>query len=149
MLALVGAAPKTTARVTIMRKSLGCAVCFLTLLTVLSHREAAAQSPRPFDDYTPPSSVSPYMNLMNNNSNGTDAALFMNYQLFVKPQLEQRRLNKQSATAIRNLQQQQQQSRSAKASSTAEGNPKLRSTGHVATRVNYSHYYPTLNRVPQ
>lgn len=132
-----------------MCKSLGYAVGFLIIITALSTGEALAQSPRPFDDYTPPSSVSPYMNLANNNNNGTGAALFMNYQLFVKPQLEQRRLNKQSATAIRNLQQQQQQSRSAKGSFAAEGNPKLRATGHVATRVNYSHYYPTLNRVPQ
>ena len=134
-----------------MRKSLGCAVGFLTIITGLSNREAAAQNPRPFDDYTPPSAVSPYMNLMNNNNNGTDANLFMNYQLFVKPQLEQRRINKQSATAIRNLQQtQDQQSRSTKGSNNnSEGNPKLRATGHVATRVNYSHYYPTLNKQPR
>lgn len=133
-----------------MKKCMGFAAWFLAILSAVSVPKVAAQNPRPFDDYTPPSSVSPYMNLMNNNNNGTEASLFMNYQLFVKPQLEQRRINKQSASAIRELQQQQQQpTRTTKSSSTSEGNSKLRATGHVATRVNYSHYYPTLNRQPR
>ncbi len=73
----------------------------------------------------------------------------MNYQLFVQPQLEQRRINSQSANAIKRLQQQQQQqTRAPKPESGSEGKKKLRSTGHLVSRVNYSHYYQTLNRQP-
>jgi hypothetical protein len=107
--------------------------------------EAAAQNPRPFDDYTPPSSVSPYMNLINNNNNNSSTGLFLNYQLMVKPQLDQRNYNRQSAAAIRQMQQ-QQQAQVSKAPAGSDGSQKLRATGHAATRMNYSHYYPSLSR---
>ncbi len=133
-----------------MRHSLVIAAYFSVAILVGSADSVQAQSSRPFDDYRPPSSVSPYLNLANNNnSSSTDSSLFMNYQLFVKPQLEQRRINSQSATAIKRLQQQQQQQAHApKPESGPEGNKKLRSTGHLVTRVNYSHYYQPLNRQP-
>jgi hypothetical protein len=105
---------------------------------------ASAQTPRPFDDYTPPSSVSPYMNLINNNNNNSATGAFLNYQLLVKPQLEQRNYNRQSAVAIRQMQQ--QQSQLSKSPGPPDRNQKLRTTGHAATRVNYSHYYPALTR---
>ena len=127
-------------------------VAGLFSLLVLVHLAggAQAQTRRPFDDYTPPSSVSPYLNLTNNNSNNNSAATaFLNYQLLVKPQLEQRKLNRQSAAALHQLQQQKQQARPSRYQPTAESNPRLRSTGHVATRGNYSHYYPGLNRQQQ
>jgi hypothetical protein len=131
-----------------MRHTLVIAVCFFAAALAGSVDSVQAQNSRPFDDYRPPSSVSPYLNLINNNnSSSTDANLFMNYQLFVKPQLEQRRINSQSATAIKHLQQQQkQQARAPKPESGPEGNKKLRSTGHLVTRANYSHYYQPLNR---
>jgi flagellar basal body-associated protein FliL len=106
-------------------------------------RQASAQTRRPFDDYTPPSSVSPYMNLINNNNTNSSTGLYLNYQLMVKPQLEQRSYNQQSAAAIRQMQQQVQSGSSPQG---ADRNQKLRATGHAATRMNYSHYYPTLTR---
>jgi hypothetical protein len=105
----------------------------------------SAQTRRPYDDYTPPPSVSPYMNLMNNNSD-TTTGVFMNYQLLVKPQLEQRKFNKQSTAALREVQQQQQQITRSRSQSGGDKNSKLRPTGHIATRANYMHYYPALNR---
>jgi hypothetical protein len=97
-----------------------------------------AQTSRPFDSYTPPPSVSPYMNMLNNNGNP-----IVNYQLLVKPQLRQRELNQQSTAAIKQLQQ-QMGSEKPHAASTA--NQKLRTTGHAATRMNYSHYFPAMKR---
>ncbi|HEY1602043.1 MAG TPA: hypothetical protein VGG64_20740 [Pirellulales bacterium] len=111
---------------------------------------AHAQASRPFDDYTPPSSVSPYLNLVNNNNgtsnNNSSANLFLNYQLMVKPQLEQRQFNRQSTAAIRQMQYQQQHASLVKSSGNTDSGKKLRATGHAATRVNYSHFYPTMNR---
>jgi len=124
-------------------------VAGLFSLLVLIHLAGGvqAQTRRPFDDYTPPSSVSPYLNLVNNNnSNNSAAQAFLNYQLLVKPQLEQRKLNRQSTAALQQIQQQKQQARTSRYQPSPEGNPRLRSTGHVATRGNYSHYYPSLNR---
>ena len=113
---------------------------------------ARAQSSRPFDDYTPPSSVSPYLNLVNNGNgttnNNSASSLFLNYQLMVKPQLEQRQFNRQSAAAIRQMQYEQQHTSLAKGQNGSDQGKKLRATGHAATRVNYSHFYPTLNRDP-
>jgi hypothetical protein len=63
----------------------------------------------------------------------------------VKPQLEQRNFNRQSAAAIRDVQQQAAAEKT-RAGNGAHAPQKLRSTGHVATRANFSHYYPGLNR---
>ena len=97
-----------------------------------------AQTSRPFDNYTPPPSVSPYLNMLNNNGNP-----IVNYQLLVKPQIEQRSLNQQSTAAIKQL---QQQIGSEKAPSASPGKQRLRTTGHAATRVNYSHYFPAMKK---
>ena len=105
--------------------------------------KADAQTQRPFDDYTPPPTVSPYMNLINNSNGNTATGMYLNYQLMVKPQLEQRRYNQQSAAAIRQVQKQQAQA--SKAPATERGQ-QLRATGHAATRGNYSHYFPALSR---
>jgi len=95
---------------------------------------------RPFDTSARRPSVSPYMNLINNN---TGAAT--NYQSLVRPQIDQQNLNAQNASAIKNLQRSQASS-SKGSKSTAEGNIKLRATGHAASRENYSHFYPGLGR---
>src|SRR5262249_15031089 len=125
-------------RVTAMRQFVLVAGGLAITLFGLSD-QASAQKPRPFDDYTPPSSVSPYMNLINNNNNNSATSMYLNYQLMVKPQLDQRKYNRQSAAAIRQMQQQAQVNNS---SAAPNGNQNVRTTGHAATRVNYSHYYP-------
>jgi hypothetical protein len=99
---------------------------------------------RPFDTTARRPSVSPYMNLINNN---TGAAT--NYQSLVRPQIDQQNLNTRSASAIRSLQRNQGASSSSSGSkgnkSTAEGgNVKLRPTGHTSSRENYAHYFPGL-----
>ena len=103
---------------------------------------AGAQTGRPFDNYTPRPTVSPYMNLANNGNNNNGNP-FLNYQLLVRPQLEQRNANQQSAAAIKQLQQHSGMERS---HAKSAGNPKLRATGHAATRVNYSHYFPAMKK---
>ena len=92
---------------------------------------------RPFESYSRRPSVSPYMNLLNNQTGNAT-----NYQSLVRPQLDQQSFNQKSASAIKGLQSQagKQQSKSG-----SEGNQKLRPTGHAATRQNYSHFYPGMN----
>ena len=125
-----------------MRQVLLATSGFLAVVFAGSATEANAQTRRPYDDYTPPPSVSPYMNLANNNANSA-AGTFMNYQLLVKPQLEQRQTNRQSAASMQNY---QSQFNAARLSSDAEAYQKPHAAKHAATRGNYSHYYPTLNR---
>lgn len=96
---------------------------------------------RPFDTQSRRPSVSPYMNLVNNNNAGAST----NYQSLVRPQVDQQNFNSHSASAIKNLQRSADSP--ARSKSTGDGgNAKLRSTGHAAVRQNYSHYYPTLGR---
>ena len=127
-----------------MRQALVVTGGFLVVTLVGLAGGADAQTSRPFDNYSRSPSVSPYMNLVNNN-NTTDANVFLNYQLLVKPQLEQRNFNQQTAATFKQFQQTQKTS-VAKPQSGVEGNQRLRATGHAATRGNYSHYYPSLNR---
>jgi hypothetical protein len=118
------------------------AVGLVVVLGALAN-DASAQykgKSRPFDTTSRRPAVSPYMNLLNNN---TGAAT--NYQSLVRPQIDQQNYNAQSASAIKNLQRQQAKS-SQRSKSGSEGNQKLRSTGHAATRETYSHFYPSLGR---
>jgi hypothetical protein len=80
------------------------------------------------------------MNLVNNQT-GTAT----NYQSLVRPQLDQQNYNAQSASAIKNLQS-KQAAASKGSKATTEGNVKLRTTGHPASRESYSHFYPGLGR---
>ena len=90
-----------------------------------------------FNNYARKPSVSPYMNLINNNT-----GIATNYQSLVRPQLDQRGFNQQSSSAIKQL----QKSAAGPSKSGAEGNKKLRSTGHIASTENYSHFYPSMKQ---
>jgi len=94
---------------------------------------------RPFDAQARRPSVSPYMNLINNNT-----GVATNYQSLVRPQIDQQNYNSHSSSAIKNLQRQTNSLQRAKSGS--EGNQKLRPTGHAAMRQNYSHFYPGLSK---
>jgi hypothetical protein len=96
---------------------------------------ASAQNQQ-FNNYTRKPSVSPYMQLLNNQT-GTAT----NYQSLVRPQLDQRSFNQQSSSAIRQLQK-GGGGTAGSSKSGVEGNKKLRSTGHVVSTENYSHYFP-------
>jgi len=77
-------------------------------------------------------SVSPYLNLLNNN--GSDVT---NYQSLVRPMVNQNRINAQQSAQINRLQAKPPTSSNA-------GSEALRSTGHQSTYHYYSHYYPNL-----
>jgi hypothetical protein len=77
--------------------------------------------------------VSPYMNLLNNNSDVT------NYQSLVRPMVNQNRVNAQERVQLNRTQSKPATLRYSKSES-------LRSTGHQASYQTYGHYYPTLNR---
>ncbi len=94
---------------------------------------SSAAGARPFDDTSRRPSVSPYLNLLNNqNPNVT------NYQSLVRPMVNQNRFNAQQRSAINNLQ--------SAPSSSPQGAENIRSTGHQSAFGNYSHYYPGLKR---
>jgi hypothetical protein len=78
------------------------------------------------------------MQLLNNQTGNAT-----NYQSLVRPQIEQWNFNSQSTSAIKGLQRSQAASAN-RSKSSAEGNLKMRSTGHAAARESYSHYYPGL-----
>ncbi len=78
-------------------------------------------------------SVSPYMNLVNNPQAGAT-----NYQSLVRPQLDQSAVNRQQRAAINQLQRQAP----GRPQSGAQGNQKLRGTGHHTEFNNTSRYFP-------
>lgn len=91
-----------------------------------------------FQKYTTRSpSVSPYLNLLNNNVNGTATP----YQSLVRPQLEQQQVNRQQAQSIQNI----QSNLHAQARANAGGAGIERGTGHQSVFMNYLHYYPALS----
>jgi hypothetical protein len=122
-----------------MRKMTLLAACVIVGSIVGSAQAQYKAKPRPFDGGgARRPAVSPYMNLLNNNT-----GLATNYQSLVRPQLEQQNFNARSASAIKGLQRQAYQSKD-RSASTTEGNIKMRGTGHVASRENYSHFYPQM-----
>lgn len=83
-------------------------------------------------------SVSPYLNLLNNNPTGTATP----YQSLVRPQLEQQRVNQQQQQTIQGLQQHLR----SQARANVGGAGIERGTGHQSVFMNYLHYYPGLSR---
>ena len=82
--------------------------------------------------------VSPYLNLLNNNSLGVP-----NYQTMVRPQIDQRdALVRQGAS----LQQLQQQFRDSSQNARQYQPGGVSRTGHGARYLNYSHYYSGIRR---
>jgi hypothetical protein len=123
------------------RLTLTTAVVLVIALASSAHAQYKSK-PRPFEGAgggrRP--AVSPYMNLLNNNT-----GVATNYQSLVRPQIEQQNLNAKSSSAIRGLQKQAASS-AGRAASTTEGNVKLRKTGHTAVRESYSHFYPGMGK---
>ncbi|HEY4311586.1 MAG TPA: hypothetical protein VGN12_19220 [Pirellulales bacterium] len=89
---------------------------------------------RPFENEASRPRVSPYMNLVNNPQGAAT-----NYQSLVRPQLEQQGVNRSNRAAIGQLQRSAAPTRS---QSTAQGNQKLRGTGHPTTFNDTSRYFP-------
>ena len=104
-----------------------------------------ARPTKPFANASPRSTVSPYLNLFNENLNdNTD-----NYSALVRPMLNQQRQNQQFQRAGQQLQRQNQalnarfQQLSAQPSFAIQGNANIFTTGHSTLFNNTSHYYPT------
>jgi hypothetical protein len=79
--------------------------------------------------------VSPYLNLLNNNNqlNGIP-----NYQSLVRPLVDQQDAIKRQGNSLQRLQSQVNSTYNAPSGSGAG----LRGTGHISHFMNYSHFYP-------
>lgn len=99
---------------------------------------------KPFGSLRRDSTVSPYLSLFNETSSGQDTTID-NYNVLVRPQLQQQSTNRQ-------LQRQSQQlnarvqSISAQSAFTTTGSERMMATGHQTTFGYYSRFYPALNR---
>ncbi len=90
--------------------------------------------------YTPPPTVSPYLNLFNNpNGVGT-------YQTLVRPFLNQYDINARQTANVNQLQQELNQVRSNSGLGTTGTQGRIRPTGHAATFMDYSHYFAQQRR---
>ena len=78
--------------------------------------------------------VSPYMNLLQNNNQLNGAPT---YQSLVKPLIDQRNAIQRQGSSLQNLQQQVN-------SGGGSGGGGGHGTGHATSFMNYSHYYPRL-----
>src|SRR5690348_15959966 len=103
----------------------GLAAFILCTMFATSAEAQYKGQPRPFDTSSRRPSVSPYMNLINNQT-----GFATNYQSLVRPQLDQQNYNSQTASAIRGLQRggggSAKSDDKTKSQSSAEGNLKLR-----------------------
>ncbi len=110
----------------------------------------AASSPtdvrdKPFSDYRPSSPISPYMNLYRFNPSGID-----NYNLFVRPALEQQSFNRQAGAELRTLRSATQFQGAAIQQLDQRGHP-WHGQGlqpSAATFMNYGQYYPGFGHRP-
>lgn len=99
---------------------------------------------KPFANVRPDSTVSPYLSLFNETASGQDTTID-NYNVLVRPQLQQQSTN-------RALQRQTQQlnarvqSISAQSAFQANGSERIMATGHQTAFGFYSRFYPALNR---
>jgi hypothetical protein len=93
---------------------------------------------KPFSNFSPSPTVSPYLNLFNDSRNGnTD----FNYQTLVRPQLQQQQFNQQSQSQAYDLSRRLQQI-SAQADYNPEGSKTQYPTGHQTVFQYHGHFYP-------
>jgi hypothetical protein len=93
---------------------------------------------KPFANYSPPPTVSPYLNLFREDDNGFDD---FNYQTLVRPQLQQQQFNQQ-VQRQNYIINQQLQAMAAQSDFNPQGSQTQAPTGHSTTRMYYGHYYP-------
>lgn len=97
-----------------------------------------SRAPRRYRGVTNEPYVSPYMNLLLPN---TDPGY--NYSAFVQPQLQQMQMNQQQAQENFMFGRQIQQTQAEYMTPYGPRNT-IRPTGRIATRMNYSHFYPDM-----
>ena len=101
-----------------------------------------SRAPRRYRGVTNEPYVSPYMNLLLPNSDPG-----FNYSALVQPQLQQMEMNQQQARENFMFGRQIQQTRAEYMTPYGPRNT-IRPTGRIATRMNYSHYYPEMGGGP-
>ena len=96
---------------------------------------------KPFSNYSPAPTVSPYLNLFREDLDGTSD---FNYQTLVRPLLQQQQINqqveRQGLELARRL-----QSMAAQSDFNPKGSESQFPTGHQSVFMYYGHYYPTAN----
>jgi hypothetical protein len=96
---------------------------------------------KPFQNYTPEPTVSPYLNLFREDFDGTSD---FNYQTLVRPMLQQQQFNRQMQRQSLELAS-RMQSMAAQSDFNPQGSTSQFPTGHQTVFGYYGHYYPTLN----
>ncbi len=99
---------------------------------------------KPFSTLNRGPTVSPYLNLFNTGIGGT-ASTIDNYNVLVRPQLQQQRTNRQLQRQTQQLNQ-RVQAISARPDFNAQGSDQIMATGHSTVFGYYSRFYPSKNR---
>jgi hypothetical protein len=103
----------------------------------------AGNQNKPFSNFSPAPTVSPYLNLFRDDSIGGENDL--NYQTLVRPQLQQQatndRLQRENFDLNRRL-----QSIAAQSDYNPQGSANQPPTGHQTVFMYYGHYYPALQQ---
>lgn len=99
---------------------------------------------KPFANVTPSSTVSPYLNLFNQGPTGRSQTLD-NYNLLVRPMLEQQRTNQQTQRQQMQLNM-RVQAMAARPDFEPAGSEQIIPTGHQTGYGYYSHFYPGKGR---
>lgn len=100
---------------------------------------------KPFANASLGSTISPYLNLFSGSSDGFGLDTVDNYNVLVRPQLQQQRVNQQVQRQQQQLNQ-RVQAISAQAAFTPQGSEQIMATGHQTSFGYYSRFYPRLNR---
>jgi hypothetical protein len=96
---------------------------------------------KPFAGYTPPATVSPYLNLFREDLDGSSD---FNYQTLVRPMLQQQQFNQQVERQALEMAR-RMQSMAAQSDFNPQGSTTQFPTGHQSVFMYYGHYYPTAN----
>jgi hypothetical protein len=102
---------------------------------------SAAPASKPFSGYSPPPTISPYLNLFREDLDGSSD---FNYQTLVRPMLQQQQFNQQVERQAMEMAR-RMQSMAAQSDFNPQGSTTQFPTGHQATFGYYGHYYPTAN----
>ena len=109
-------------------------IAVVVALASITSGAALAQTPFSNTAVNRPT-VSPYLNLLNQNSAGTS-----NYYTLVRPQIQAREEILRQQAQINQIQRQVQ--RGQPGGVPVRGSQEIRGTGHETAFMNYLHYYP-------
>jgi hypothetical protein len=96
---------------------------------------------KPFSSFSPPPTVSPYLNLFRQDVEGGSD---FNYQTLVRPQLQQQQVNQQQQRQVMEFNR-RLQNMSAQSDFNPQGSESQYPTGHQTVFRYYGRYHPTMN----